>query len=43
MDITIAVNLGLHAVAALILIAWIVMVLRNERPRPVRTKREEGR
>ncbi|MFD5711343.1 hypothetical protein ACFWHW_13250 [Streptomyces pharetrae] len=43
MDTTLAVNLGLHLVAALILVAWIVMVLRTERPKPAHAKHEDGR
>ena len=35
-------SLALHAIAAAIVIAWIALVIRSERPRPVRTE-QEGR
>lgn len=36
-------QLALWGLAALIVIAWIVMVVRTERPQPVRVEHKEGR
>ncbi|MGW5198621.1 hypothetical protein [Streptomyces spiralis] len=37
------IQLALWTLAAAIVIAWIVMVIRTERPQPVPVKREEDR
>ncbi|MFE2433321.1 hypothetical protein [Streptomyces sp. NPDC059409] len=42
MDTTLVVNLGLHLVAALIVIGWIITVVRTEQPEAAPVKHEEG-